>query len=401
MTLGGSAKGWSGEVRGDKFITLTPNESTSDTNQTVTIMAIPTKNTGMEQRTDTIILVTTGGVADTVVITQAEAPGAPLLNNLNFTHGEIVTTIAHDDTTTATSIRFTVAGGATGWSSAITYNPATDAGGEDFITLDTVMNANQTGEVTVMATPTSTNSGILRIAAITISTLGPEDDTRPDIATLLITQKGAPPMLTLISDSVETIAYDAETASDITFNVEGGSFAWTAAVIDGDANTNDFVTLSKSSGSEGLDTIKVTTTENTGEARMDTVVIRTVGGFGDILKDTIVITQEAVPTLVITMNDTTINHDDTEAFAITFNVGGSATGWRAVSSNQDFIRLDTTAANSYGVGIMATVTPTENIDLRRTATITFVTTGQDRTVRSFSNSRSYHYARSGTRCPCA
>ena len=373
--LGGSAKGWSGEVRGDNFITLDPVMNASDTNTAVTIMAIPTKNTGMEQRTDTIILVTTGGVADTVVITQAEAPGAPVLNNLNFTHGEIVNIIAHDDTTTATSISFTVAGGATGWSSAITYHPPMDAGGEDFITLDTVMNANQTGEVTVMATPASTNSGILRIATITISTLGPEVDTPPDTVTLLIIQEGAPPMLTLTSDSVETIAYGAETASDITFEVGGGAELWGAVVIDDD-NTNNFVTLSKSYGSAGLDMIKVEVSENIGLSRMDTIVITADGGTGTVVTDTIIITQEAIPTLVITTNDTTINHDDTEAFAITFNVGGSATGWRAVSSNQDFIRLDTTAANSYGVGIVATVTPTENIDLRRSATITFVTTGQ-------------------------
>ena len=380
FTLGGSAKGWSGEVRGDKFITLTPNESTSDTNQTVTIMAIPTKNTGMEQRTDTIILVTTGGVADTVVITQAEAPGAPLLNNLNFRHGDIVTTIAHDDTTTATSIRFTVAGGATGWSSAITYHPATDAGGEDFITLDTVMNANQTGEVTVMATPTSTNSGIDRIAMITISTLGPEDDTPPDIATLLIIQEGAPPMLTLISNSVETIAYDAETASDITFNVEGGSFAWTAAVIDGDANTNDFVTLSKSSGSAGLDTIKVTSTENMGETRMDTIVITTDGGTGSAI-DTIVVTQEAVPTITLSAsNEINVGYNVVAEQSILFDVGGSATGWTA-SAMGDFVTispltLNGTFVKGLGFGQVTTFTLSPNMGVERTATVRITTTGQ-------------------------
>ena len=70
-------------------------------------------------------------------------------------------------------------------------------------------------------------------------------------------------------------------------------------------------------------------TENTDEARMDTIVITTVGGSGDAA-DTVIVTQEAVPTIMVTSSDEiTIDYDVTTAQTIEFNVGGSATGWTA------------------------------------------------------------------------
>ena len=50
---------------------------------------------------------------------------------------------------------FTVGGGATGWSSSITYTPA----GANFITLDSDMNTDQRDVVVVEATPTGANTG--------------------------------------------------------------------------------------------------------------------------------------------------------------------------------------------------------------------------------------------------
>ena len=85
------------------------------------------------------------------------------------------TTIEANDTS-AISVAFTVGGNATGWESTVTGN---------FITLDTAMNNDQTGEVTITATP-SANPGAKRVAKIVISTTGGGTAVSD---TLTITQK--------------------------------------------------------------------------------------------------------------------------------------------------------------------------------------------------------------------
>ena len=370
FNVGGSATGWDSDTVyspvGTGFITLTPTMNANQTGE-VTVEAQPTENTGAAREV-TITFYTTGQLGDSataqVTIEQGGASNSPALDLTSHTSGDTVKILHSDGAATMTDIAFMVGGNATGWTSNIVYTPV----GADFITLTN--DGNVTGAVVVMATPTGINSGIERSATITLSTTGPGT---PDEATLTITQAGAPPMFTLISDSVETLAYDAEAASDITFEVGGGATGWWAGVIDGDSD-NNFVTLSKTSGSAGLDTIKVTTVENRGEERVDTVVVGT-GGEGEAT-DTIIVTQEAVPTIEITDPSDgmiTIDYNDISAQTITFNVGGSATGWVA-SSDQGFVRLDT--MGSSGTGIEVTATPMENVDVERSATITLMTTGQ-------------------------
>ena len=367
---GGAALGWSATSNNTSFITVPASTGTGGT-IAVTVVETPTVS-----RTATITITTTGSkgtsVSETVTITQEAAPVAPAAPTVSIsTMGKRIE--ASD--TSAISVAFMVGGNATGWGSDIIYAPV----GSDFITLDTAMNTGQTGDITIQATPTA-NTGVERIAKIVISTKGPDDAVSD---TLTITQSAGPPIFTLTSDDADTIAYDAESSSDITFNVGGGATGWEATVIDGDANTNDFVTLSKSSGSAGLDTIKVTTTDNTDEARMDTIVITTVGGTG-VLTDTIIVTQEAVPTIMVTSPDEiTIDHDVTDEQTIEFNVGGSATGWKSsIVYNPDpqegmegFITLEPEDSVQTGP-VMVMATPTENTSVRRTATITFITTGQ-------------------------
>ena len=374
--LGGSAVGWSGTVRGDNFITLDPAGPDNAATGEVSVTATYGENTRAE-RTDTIIF-TTGGVADTVVITQLEAPPTLEVSIPTLKSGSD-TTIAYNITSTDTlNVVFTVGGGSFAWTAAVIDADDTN----NFLTLNDRFRINAVGTAgtNTISIISTENMGRPRMDTVVITTVGGFGDPLKD--TIVITQAGAPPTLNVSSPTLQegsndtTIAYDvgADPFDIITFEVGGGAESWMAAVIDDD-NTNNFLELVEHVGTAGTGIIGVRARENTGGARMDTIVITTDGGTGSAI-DTIVVTQEAVPTLVITTNDTTINHDDTAAFAITFNVGGSATGWRAVSSNQDFIRLDTTAAHSYGVGIVATVTPTENMDLRRSATITFVTTGQ-------------------------
>ena len=65
------------EVRGDEFITLVPENPDAKATGEVTVMATPAArdddDAGLERK-DTIIFITTGGISDTVVITQSEVP---------------------------------------------------------------------------------------------------------------------------------------------------------------------------------------------------------------------------------------------------------------------------------------------------------------------------------------
>ena len=239
-----------------------------------------------------ITLTRTGGTD--IDITLMQAAGLP---TIMLTSGNTVD-VANTATTSSDSIAimFVVGGGATGWTAAV------DA---DFVTLGKTMGSS--GSATLKAA-VKENTGVELTAIITLTAT--TEGTEKAETTIMIKQGGAPPTLevsipTPKSGSDTTIAYDATTLN-VMFTVGGGATGWEATVIDGDANTNDFVTLSKSSGSAGLDTIKVTTTENTGEARMDTVVITTVGGFGASLKDTVVITQEAALPDYIYTGDITV-----------------------------------------------------------------------------------------------
>ena len=392
FNVGGSASGWKSamvynpamSVGGMEFITLAPERMNANQRDEVTVRATPIMANNGGERTATIIFITTGQLGESattaVIIKQDAAPGAPELNNLNFTDGDTVT-IAHDDVTTVTSIEFTVAGGATGWSSAIVYNLNVDPG-EEFITFAPDMGTTQIGDVTVEGTLRMKNSGIERTATITISTLGPEDDTSPTTATLTITQLGAPPTLVLTSDSAETIAYDADTASNIVFTVGGGATGWTAVVIDGDAA--NFLTLSKFSGSAGLDMIKLAVSENVGLSRMDTVVITTVDGTG-VLTDTIIVTQDgAPPTLTLHPGGdmATLAHgDDASTFRdIIFTVGGGAMGWNSsityTPAGANFITLSQDMnTNERGVVTLTANPSGVNVGVERRAVITFTSIG--------------------------
>ena len=158
--LGGGAMGWESSVTGAGFITLDPSMNTTSTQKTVTITATSGLNDGLERK-DTIIFTTTGDIADTVVITQRAGPPTLSLTS------DSANTIAYDATDDI-DIMFNVGGGATGWTSAITYTPV-DA---NFITRSSSEGTDQRGAVTITATP-KVNTGIdERTATITLTTTG-------------------------------------------------------------------------------------------------------------------------------------------------------------------------------------------------------------------------------------
>ena len=206
--VGGSATGWTSAITytpaDSSFITLSPTEGTSQTD-TITLMATPTINTGVE-RTATITLTTTGmgtPATQTIVITQ-QSPPTIMLSTSNQT-------IAHNSTDPI-GISFMVGGSATGWTSAITYTPA-DA---SFITLSPTEGTSQTDTITLMATPTI-NTGVERTATITLTTTGMGT---PATQTIVITQGKKTTLSTHTKEPFFTL-YPNPTKGNLT--IEGSS----------------------------------------------------------------------------------------------------------------------------------------------------------------------------------
>ena len=291
---------------------------------------------------------------------KASAPQTIMLTS--HTNGENIS-IAYDNTDPIT-INFTLGGSATGWTSSMS--------GDNFITLSED-DGNVTGAVTVTATLSSANTGVERSAVITFTTGGGVGDAAT--ATVTITQ-GATPVLTLISNDI-SIAHDAINSIPIEFTVGGSATGWAAT------SDNAFIRLSPMNGSSGRNiVVRAIPTVNTGAERTATVTITTTGQLGTAKVATVMITQGGAvpadpPTLVITTNDTTINHDATGAFSIAFTLGGSAVGWASSIRGDEFIELDRENSPSDANKVVTiTATPSENTGLEaRTQTIIFVTTG--------------------------
>ena len=297
---------WTAAVMdGDNFLTLNPSEGDVGT---ITIGVFTLEKNRGEERTNTIVITVVGGtevLTDTIKVTQEAVPTIEVTDPM--------ITIDHD-VTNAQTITFDVGGSAKGWIAS---------SDDDFVTLSSPSGIS--GEkIEVMAT-FAENNGVERTATITISTTGQLGE--PVMKEVTITQRGAPPVLSLNSKDRETAAYDGTTVFDIKFTVGGGAKRW---IIESDndnvsiSGNNGFLTLKDAENSapyfragnfligdpgKGDYTISVTADENRGEERIDSIVIMTEGGTG-VRKETIIVTQEAVPTIeFITFSDTTINYD--------------------------------------------------------------------------------------------
>ena len=367
--LGGGAIGWESSITGAGFITLDPSMNTTSTQETVTITATPGLNDGLERK-DTIIFTTTGGVADTVVITQRAAPPT-----LSLTSNS-ADTIAYNSTDDI-DIMFNVGGGATGWTSKITYTPV-DA---NFITRSSSEGTDQTGAVTITATP-EVNTGIdERTATITLTTTG---IGTPATQMIVIRQESKTLMVT--TNKNHQIAYDNIDPISISFTVGGSATGWTSEITYTPVDAN-FITRSSSEGTDqrGAVTITATPTVNTGVERTATITLTTTG-IGTPATQMIVIRQGEAnitisrETLIVTTNKNhQIAYDNIDPIPITFTVGGSATGWTSAityaPANADFITFSPTRGTDITGAVTITATPKVNTGVERTATITLTTTG--------------------------
>ena len=375
FAIGGSATGWESDITDNPFISLSLNKGTGQTGEKITIMAIPMKNTGVIDRTDTITLSTMGQTGtparDTFTITQKAAPAIMLTD---YAGGENVN-IAHDDTNPRT-IRFALGGSATGWESEITGDP--------FISLSSEIGTNGN----IILTPSVNTSTEPRTATITLRTTGPGQT--PDSVSLMITQE-ASPKIDLASHTdgeIIAIAYDNNNDTDpiiIKFTLGGSATGWENDIIYMPENTG-FIDLSEQEKEEDTRVIKIIPSINdTTVSRTAMITLKTMGQKGDPASVIFTITQEAAPTIMLTSppegNTISIAHDDNiVSIPIEFTVGGSATGWESeisyIPENTNFITLDKTMNDNQTGPITIMASPMENMGVERIATITLRTTGQ-------------------------
>ena len=379
----GTATGWTSSISYDDpenadFVELSPLENPNRTGE-ITITAEPTKNEEVE-RTATITLTTVGGIgipmSQSISIVQKGALPTLLISSMD-------TTIAYD--ATDIPIKFNVGGGATGWAHGIEYSP-TEA---DFITFNPQL--RQRGE-TMLTVISKINARTKRTATITLTTVG---GTGPPVSQLFtITQKSAPPAITLLTSNV-TIDYNEINTIPIEFNVGGGATGWTSRIVYTPSNSDSFITLSQD-GSSGTDTIMITATPgvNRGAKRTATITLTTEGGTGTPVSQLFTITQNDDVESTIRLIDPQDNeniaipYSSTEPIPIEFNVDG-AKGWQgsivySPSNAGNFITFSQNGSSETG-NIMITATPEANSAAKRTATVTLNTIGGRNTaVKSFT-----------------
>ena len=225
----------------------------------------------------------------------------------NTCHTLIVTTnknhqIAYDSTNSI-PISFTVGGGATGWTSTITYTPA-DA---NFITRSQTEGTEITTAIILMATPT-VNTGVERTATITLTTKG--GIGTPVTRKIVITQQSPPTIM--LSTSNQTIVHNSTDPIDISFTVGGSATGWTSAITYAPADSS-FITLSPTEGTEITTAIAITATPivNTSVERTATIILKTTGHEGTPDSVSLTITQGADTATTLPPKDTTTTPTDT------------------------------------------------------------------------------------------
>ena len=369
FSLGGGANGWKIEITDNDFIESFQSEGTKGDTIAIPILS---ENEDTIPRTATITLSTAEhlGTPASVSLTIIQE-GKPALDPIS-NHNDI---IAYDSTDSI-PIKFFVGGSATGWESKISYMPETDT----FITLSLEKDTAQTDTITIKASPIE-NMGEIRTATITLSTTGQKGDSVS--RSLTITQEAVPTIkvnsIDQITSSIDSIsiAHDDTLPRTINFTVGGSAKGWTDSIIYTPDNV-DFIMLQRQENKDdGTRVIKIIPSVNTTtEERTATVTLSTTGQKGTPKSVSLTITQEAIPVLQITSKGTTIIHDETDSIPITFNVGGSATGWTSMNSNINFVKLGTTMNDNQTNTIIIKASPMKNMGDERTDTIILSTTGQ-------------------------
>ena len=356
----GSTNRWIATKDNVDYLDLSPSGLSEE--DTLTIML--QENTGVDREAIIEFMIGMGSLKKTLKIVQSGAPPKLTLSKPSVTV---------DQEEIPITIMFNVDGGATGWTSSIEYSSV----GTNFITLNSLQNLTQRGDITITATPT-VNTGAERMATIILTTVGGTGEAVSQ--RFIVTQKPASPILELLTSDPITIDYNAIAPIPITFDVKGTAKGWKSSISYDDPENADFVELSPLENLNGIGEITITAepTKNEEVERTATITLTTVGGIGMPMSQSISIVQKgALPTLLISSMDTTIAYNATD-IPIKFNVGGGATSWthgiEYSPTEADFITLNPLQLRQRGE-IMLTVISKINARTKRTATITLTTVG--------------------------
>ncbi len=304
---------------------LTVNSSSGSDDETITLTA--TANPTTSPRTATVTVSENRVPPQTIIVIQDSA--APVLTVSTNTLA-----IAAADSSTAT----------------FDINSNINWTAESNQSWLIVSNSAGFGDETITLTATANTTISSRTATVTVSGNGVSTQT------IVVTQDGAAPVLTVSTDTLTIAATDSSIVTfDITTNI-----SWIAI------GNQSWLTVSSSAGS-GDETITLTATAN------PTIISRTasvtVYGTG-VTEQIITIVQDAaIPVLTVSTNTLTITATDpiTVTFDITSNIS-----W-AAESNQNWLTVSSSAGSgNETITLTATTNP---ITSSRTAIVTVSGTG--------------------------
>ena len=329
------------------------------------------QNTG-QQRTGIITLTASNGNSDMnqkvlLIITQKESSPEIILSVEEFP----VTNYTVEAEANTLSIDIDLEGTATSWTSVFD-NTTT----ENFITNIFPSRGNSDGSVTVSL---SANSGMARANNITFIATDGVTSTEQQFT---INQAGATPTIFFESHSNGRIQVDSSAQMvKIVLGIGGGTTGWRAIKI---IDNENFITLPIDATGSHNDTISIAITANNSSntERSAIIAFYTIGGTGTSTK-----TFEIIQTGRVEPSTISITHPEeamdgmltvgpeSQTLKIALNIGGSATGWKAIQSTneEDFVSIpeDPTGEDNDTLEIILSA----NDGLQRTTTIFFMTTG--------------------------
>ena len=329
------------------------------------------QNTG-QQRTGIITITASNGNSDMnqnvlLIITQKESSPEIILSVGEFP----VTNYTVEAEANTLSIDIDLEGTATSWTSVFD-NTTTD----NFITNIFPSMGNSDGSVTVSL---SANSGMARANNITFIATDGVTSTEQQFT---INQAGATPTIFFESHSNGRIQVDSSAQTvKIVLGIGGGTTGWRAIKI---IDNENFITLPIDATGSHNDTISIAITANNSSntERSAIIAFYTIGGTGTSTK-----TFEIIQTGRVEPSTISITHPEeamdgmltvgpeSQTLKIALNIGGSATGWKAIQSTneEDFVSIpeDPTGEDNDTLEIILSA----NDGLQRTTTIFFMTTG--------------------------
>ena len=329
------------------------------------------QNTG-QQRTGIITLTASNGNSDMnqkvlLIITQKESSPEIILSVEEFP----VTNYTVEAEANTLSIDIDLEGTATSWTSVFD-NTTT----ENFITNIFPSRGNSDGSVTISL---SANSGMARANNITFIATDGVTSTEQQFT---INQAGATPTIFFESHSNGRIQVDSSAQMvKIVLGIGGGTTGWRAIKI---IDNENFITLPIDATGSHNDTISIAITANNSSntERSAIIAFYTIGGTGTSTK-----TFEIIQTGRVEPSTISITHPEeamdgmltvgpeSQTLKIALNIGGSATGWKAIQSTneEDFVSIpeDPTGEDNDTLEIILSA----NDGLQRTTTIFFMTTG--------------------------